>query len=208
MNREYWHWWNNDVETNAWALRAFLKVDPQNKLAPMLMKWLTQQSRSNHWRSTKETAMSVYALADYVRVNKELEVDYTLRVNLNGKLAKTYRVTAENALYFDNRFITGEIFLENGENVLTIAKTGKGNVYWSAAAEYFSLEEPIKAAGNEMAIKRRYFKLTRQPDKEVKEPGAGDVTVTMETPVTSSKRRLMPPRPIPVQPQESEYSRA
>jgi uncharacterized protein YfaS (alpha-2-macroglobulin family) len=167
MGNQYWYWWNNDVETNAWALRAFLKVDPQNKLAPMLMKWLTQQARSNHWRSTKETAMAVYALNDYVQVNKELEVDYTLRVNLNGALTKTYHVNSQNALFFDNRFITGEIFLENGENTLTIEKIGKGNVYWSAATEYFSLEEPIKAAGNEMAIKRRYFKLTRkgEPDR-------------------------------------------
>jgi uncharacterized protein YfaS (alpha-2-macroglobulin family) len=199
MGNQYWYWWNNDVETNAWALRAFLKVDPQNKLAPMLMKWLTQQARSNHWRSTKETAMAVYALNDYVQVNKELEVDYTLRVNLNGALTKTYRVNSQNALFFDNRFITGEIFLENGENTLTIEKIGKGNVYWSAATEYFSLEEPIKAAGNELAIKRRYFKLTRKTAEEEKgRNGAGEKT--------AKKPGAILPRPIPA-PREPEYSR-
>lgn len=160
---DWWYWWNNDVETNAVALRAFLRVDPKNRLVPMLMKWLTIQARGNHWNSTKETAMAVYALADYVRANKELDVDYTLTVKLGEKVQRSYHVTAQNALYFDNRFVVNDLFLHDGANQLTIEKKGRGNVYWNAAAEYFSLEEPIKAAGNEIAIKRRYFKLTRNP---------------------------------------------
>jgi hypothetical protein len=110
LGNQWWYWWNNDVETNAIALRAFLKIEPNNRLVPMMMKWLTTQARGNHWRSTKETAEAVYSLADYVRVNNELEVDYTLTVNLNGKVARTYRVNSENALYFDNRFIVGDLF--------------------------------------------------------------------------------------------------
>lgn len=157
----WWCWWNNDVETNAIALRAFLLVDPKNRLVPMMMKWLTQQARSNHWRSTKETAEAVYALADYVRRNRELDVDYSLTVKLNGRLERSYHVTSENALYFDNRFIAGDLFLQDGANELTIEKHGRGNVYWMAASECFSLEEPIKSAGYEIAVKRRYYKLTR-----------------------------------------------
>ena len=162
----YWFWWNNDVETVALTLRAFDQIEPTNKLAPMLMKWLTLQARGNHYRSTKETAEVVYTLADYVVKNRELDVDYTLKVNLNGKLARTYRVTKENALWFDNRFITGDLFLQDGENTLTIEKVGKGKLYWNAYTEYFSLEEPIKASGNELEISRRFFKLTRKTETE------------------------------------------
>jgi hypothetical protein len=194
---QWWYWWNNDVETNAWALRAFLQINPDNRLTPMLMKWLTLQMRGNHWRSTKETAMAVYALADYVRVNKELDVDYTVTVNLNGKLQRTYHVTSDNALFFDNRFITGDLFLENGDNKLTIEKQGKGNLYWSAASEYFSLEEPIKAAGNEIAIKRRYFKLTRNPQL-TPEQGDGAAGATVSKTATA----VAPPRPVDSAPTE------
>ena len=194
---QYWYWWNNDVETVALALRAFDQIEPTNKLAPMLMKWLTLQARGNHYRSTKETAEVVYTLADYVVKNKELDVDYTLKVNLNGKLARTYRVTKENALWFDNRFITGDVFLENGENTLTIEKTGKGNLYWNAYTEYFSLEEPIKASGNELEVSRRFFKLTRKTD-EPEKPIAQSIGIT-------SKITNMPW--TPVQPTEQEYTR-
>ena len=158
---QYWYWWNNDVETVALVLRAFNQIEPTNKLVPMMTKWLTLQARGNHYRSTKETAEVVYTLADYVTKNEELNVDYTLKVSLNGKLARTYRVNKNNALFFDNRFIAGDLFLENGINSLTIEKVGQGKVYWNAYSEYFSLEEPIKASGNELEISRKFFKLTR-----------------------------------------------
>jgi uncharacterized protein YfaS (alpha-2-macroglobulin family) len=64
------------------------------------------------------------------------------------------------------------------------------------------LEEPIKAAGNEMAIKRRYFKLTRKTGEAMKPEAA---------PAAGAARKVAPgflPRPIPVTPQEPEYSRS
>jgi uncharacterized protein YfaS (alpha-2-macroglobulin family) len=205
---QWWCWWNNDVETTAWALRAFLKVDPTNKLTPMLMKWLTARARGNHWNSTKETAAVVYALADYVRVNKELDVDYTVTVTLNGELRRTYHVNKDNALFFDNRFVTGDIFLNDGENTLTIEKRGKGSLYWTAASEYFSLEEPIKAAGYEMAIKRRYFKLT--PTSSNTETAVAEGNKAQKPVAGAAVRGMRPILPIPRPRAEvkQEYSRS
>ena len=208
----YWYWWNNDVETVALALRAFDQIEPTNKLAPMLMKWLTLQARGNHYRSTKETAEVVYTLADYVVKNKELDVDYVVKVNLNGKLARIYRVTKDNALWFDNRFITGDVFLNNGENTLTIEKVGKGKLYWNAYTEYFSLEEPIKASGNELEVSRRFFKLTRNIKIEAEDeiPFTGTATTTTIKPgvLLAQSRRIAPPFPRPIPQPEQEYTRS
>src|SRR5262249_5729950 len=45
-------------------------------------------------------------------------------------------------------------------NEVKIRRTsGKGPVYFSAQARFFSLEEPIKAAGNEIFARREYYKL-------------------------------------------------
>jgi uncharacterized protein YfaS (alpha-2-macroglobulin family) len=159
----YWLWWNNDVETAALALRAFDQIEPNNKLVPMLAKWLTLNSRGNHWRSTKETAEVVYTLADYVAKHRELDVDYTLQLNLNGKLAKTYHVTADNALWFDNRFRADDSVLESGDkpNTLTMRKVGRGKLYFSAYEESFSREEPLHSSGNELEVNRKFYRLTR-----------------------------------------------
>jgi uncharacterized protein YfaS (alpha-2-macroglobulin family) len=197
MAPQWWHWWNNDIETNAVALRAFLTVEPKNRLVPMMAKWLVTKSRAGHWESTRDTALSIYALMDYVRVNRELDVDYTLRVSLNNKVARSYRVTKENALFFDNRFIAGELFLEHGANSLSIEKKGRGNLYWSAYSEYFSLEEPIKASGNELSIRRRFFKLTRKGSATAAEPAVAG----------AAKRAAILP-PIPVDSSPGEYDRS
>ncbi|HEY0072509.1 MAG TPA: alpha-2-macroglobulin family protein, partial [Abditibacteriaceae bacterium] len=210
MQNAWWHWWNNDVETNAWTLKAFLLIDPKNAMVDRSMKWLVTQSRGNHWRSTKETAIAVSALNDYVRVNKELDVDYTLTVTLNDRIKRSYRVNRDNMLFFDNRFITGDLFLQDGANKVSIEKQGRGNLYWNASSEYFSLEEPIKASGNAIAVKRRYFKLTRNPDVK---PEQSDVTTTTTieiAPAVSSRRiGIAPPFPRPIpEPLKQEFTRS
>ena len=159
----YWLWWNNDVETVALVLRAFDEIEPGNTLVPMFAKWLSANARGNHWRSTKETAEVVYTLADYVARHRELDVDLSVRVNLNGQLARSYHITPDNALWFDNRFRAGDLFLESGDkpNTLSIQTSGRGKLYYSAYEESFSREDPIKASGNELEVQRKFYKLTR-----------------------------------------------
>ena len=40
---------------------------------------------------------------------------------------------------------------------------GRGNLYWSAWLEYFTLEENITSAGNEIFVEREYYRLTQKP---------------------------------------------
>ena len=199
----YWFWWNNDVETVALALRAFDEIEPGNKLVPMLAKWLTLNSRGNHWRSTKETAEVVYSLAAYVARHHELDVDMTVRVNLNGKLARSYHVTSDNALWFDNRFRAGDLFLESGDktNTLSISKTGRGKLYFSAYEDSFSREDPIKGSGNELEVGRTFYKLTRAETKPAADAGKIDAKIGGNT-------IIVPFPPHDYEPPAPEYKRA
>jgi len=156
----WWHWWDSPAETNAAVLRAYMAIRPDDELAPMIVKWLIANRRGNQWASTKETAMAVYALADYIRVKKELAPDYTITVDLDGKVRRTYRVNRENALFFDNRFIVGDEVIGDGPQTLTITVKGSGTLYYSTYLRYFSLEEDLKGGGHEIFVQRRYFKLT------------------------------------------------
>jgi uncharacterized protein YfaS (alpha-2-macroglobulin family) len=165
----WWHWWDNPIETNAAVLRAYLAVYPNGELAPMMVKWMVNNRRGNHWQSTKETAMAVYALADFIRIKKELAPDYTITVDLDSKVQRTYKVNRENALMFDNRFIVGDEIIGDGAQTLTINVKCNGTLYYSTYLKYFSLEEDLKGAGNEIFVTRRYFKLT--PRLETKKAG-------------------------------------
>ncbi len=156
----WWYWYNNDVETDAWALKAYVAILPHDDLTPMLVKWLVQNRRGSQWHSTKETAMAVYALTDYIKANNELAPDYKVTVALGDKISRTYTVTRDNALLFDNQFVVPDALLTDGPQTVTLTKSGTGRLYYSSALQYFTTEENITASGTELKVQRRYFKLT------------------------------------------------
>ena len=160
QDRYWWHWYNNDAETVAWVLKAFVAVQPESDLNPMLVKWLVNHKRGNAWRSTKETAMVVYALTDYLRQSNELGAEYKLTVSLGSKVSRTFTVNPTNALLFDNRFLVPAELLPGGTETVTLAKEGKGRVYYSAAVQYVSTEEKIAGTGTELKVARKYYRLT------------------------------------------------
>ncbi len=158
----WWFWWNNDVETHAWILQAILAKDPKDPANPGLVKWLLNNRKNGtYWRSTRDTALSVAALIDFMRATREVSPDYTLKVFLDGELKKSVRVTGENMLSFDNKLtLTGDA-LTSGRHVLRIEKEGRGAVYFSSYLTYFTKEEGIEAAGLEVKVDRTYYKLVR-----------------------------------------------
>ena len=176
---EWWHWYNNKVETNATILQAYTLIAPNANMGPLLVKWLVNNRRGASWHDTHDTSLAVNALADWMRVHKEMSPDYTLTLDLGGRVRRTYHVTPANALFFDNRFVVPDGLLQTGEQTLTLTKQGTGACYYAVTTRTFSEEEPIKATGNEIQVKRRYFRLVpgtasgmeetrRQGDKETR----------------------------------------
>jgi len=53
--------------------------------------------------------------------------------------------------------------IKDGANDIRIKRKGEGPVYFAVEAKFFSLEEPIPASGNEIFVKREYFKLVGRP---------------------------------------------
>ena len=158
-NGQWWRWYNNKVETNATILQAYMAIAPNGTLPPMLVKWLVNNRKGNIWHDTHDTALAVNALADWMRVKKELAPDYTLTVSMGDKIARTYRVNHANALFFDNTFVVPNALLQTGNQTITIARQGTGTCYYTASTQTFSQEEPIAAAGKELQVSRRYFRL-------------------------------------------------
>jgi uncharacterized protein YfaS (alpha-2-macroglobulin family) len=156
----WWQWEDDNVETTAWALRAYLAVSPGSEITPMLAQWLVQNRRGNQWNSTKETAMVVYALSDDMRVNHELAPDQTVTIALGDKVTRTYTINRDDALLFDNRFLVPDTLLASGPQTVTISKQGTGRLYYSSALQYVTTEESIQGAGQELQVQRRYFRLT------------------------------------------------
>jgi uncharacterized protein YfaS (alpha-2-macroglobulin family) len=156
----WWFWWNNDIEANAWALKALVTLDPKNDLAPRLVKWLLNNRRNGHyWRSTRDTAQVIAAMTDYMRASGEAAPDYTLSVKIDGQSMKEIKVSKTNFFTFDNRLVLSGLHVKPGTHKIELTKNGQGALYYSAYLSYFTKEEDVRGAGNEIFVSREYFKL-------------------------------------------------
>jgi uncharacterized protein YfaS (alpha-2-macroglobulin family) len=160
----YWRWSEGGVEATSFALRALLAIDPQNKLIEPVTNWLVKNRRGAQWSNTRDTAIVVLTLNDYLRTSKELTSQLSYELLVNGNSIASKQVTAADALGAPSKFAVSREFIRDGVNEITIRRTsGSGPLYFSAEAKFFSLEEPITPAGNEIFVRRQYFKLVNHP---------------------------------------------
>ncbi|MGB9178495.1 MAG: alpha-2-macroglobulin family protein [Pyrinomonadaceae bacterium] len=160
----YYRWSDGGVEATSFALRALVAIDPQNKLVEPVTNWLVKNRRGAQWNNTRDTAITVLALNDYLRATGEGKPDLEYEVLVNGNPVVTKRLTAADALTAPSQFTIPREFIRDGANEIRIRRTGGSSpLYFAAQASFFSLEEPIKAAGNEIFVRREYFKLVGRP---------------------------------------------
>jgi len=168
----WWFWWNNDIETNAWILQALATIEPDSDISPRLVKWLLNNRRNGYyWRSTRDTAYCIAAMAKFMEASGEFNPEATIRLELDGRQIHRIVVTRDNFFSFNNRAVLAGEALGGGEHVLKIVKEGPGALYYSSYLSFFTKEEDIKGAGNEIFVARRYFLLRDKVGTE-RVPGA------------------------------------
>ena len=170
-NNYWWNWYGSEYEAQAYYLKLLAAVDPKNEKASRLVKYLLNNRRhATYWNSTRDTAICVEAMAEYMTASGEDAPDMTLDVVLDGKVAKTVTINQSNLFSFDNKVVlTGEQ-VTSGAHKLEFRKKGTGPVYYNAYSTNFTLEDDIKKAGLEIKVDRKYYKL-KKVDKAIKVQG-------------------------------------
>jgi uncharacterized protein YfaS (alpha-2-macroglobulin family) len=173
---EWWRWYNSDVETNSWALRAVLALDPTNEVAPGLARWLVQNRKNGtHWRSTRDSALAVIALAEYVSAQRAAAADCHVVVKLDGRTLREVTVGSKDPLASDHRLILDATRLTPGNHTLSIERTGSGDLQFSARFQVFDKQDTIEPVGKGLSLRRDYFSLGTDGTKRA--PLAGDAVV-------------------------------
>jgi hypothetical protein len=157
-----WYWWQDAVEASSQGLMAYLEIAPKDEAVTRLMKWLVLNRRGNRWKSTKDTAQAVLALSSYMRQAKESVQDMTIDVAVGSLPVKSFTVDADNFWKFDGKVVFEGDALPDGRFPVVLTKRGGGTLFYSVYAEYFTQEEGIKKAGNEIYVERSYEKLVRK----------------------------------------------
>lgn len=158
----WWAWYGHEIEANAYYLKLLAAVNPQDPRASRLVKYLLNNRRNgSYWSSTRDTALCIEALADYLVASGEARPDLTVEVWLDGSKRKEVAITAANLFTFDNRFVLEGDAITDGEHVLEFRKRGTGPLYANVYVTTFTQEELIPKAGLEVRVQRKLYKLTR-----------------------------------------------
>jgi uncharacterized protein YfaS (alpha-2-macroglobulin family) len=195
-------------ETTAYAMKFLAKQRPQSPLLPKAALYLVNhRDQGYYWSSTKQTAMVIYGLTDYLARSGELHPDASVTVFVNDRQVAQRHFGDAEALAPAQADIEIPADQLAPGNRVRIVKSGKGRVYWSARAVYFSTAAKVTKAGSaELNLLRDYFKLTpmQEGNKVVyrTEPfsgtaARGDVIAVRLTVTGSNWRYLMIEDPIP-----------
>jgi alpha-2-macroglobulin len=164
VSRFWWHWYESPVETTAFVLQALVTIDPKHKLVEPAMNWLVKNRRGAQWNNTRDTAIAILSMNDYLARSGELKGDVSYELTVNGRTIATKTITAADVLGAPSRFPIDPSILSDTTQEIRIRRTsGKAPLYFSAEARFVSLEEPVKAAGNEIFVRREYFRLVARP---------------------------------------------
>lgn len=152
-----WRWSDGGVEATAFTIKALANILPDSEWIDPAVKWMVLNRRGGRWKNTRDTAIAVLSLADYLKATKELNPDYDYAVTANGKSVQTGHVNAQNIFTFNRIVRLNSDQVKDGENKVEVTLKGKGKLFVSGYLKYFTKEENITPAGNEIFVERKYF---------------------------------------------------
>ena len=162
-DNHWWNWYGNSIEANAVYLKLLAKTDPKGARAPRLVKYLlNNRSHGTYWNSTRDTALCIEALADYLVASGEDKPNLELEVVVDGEVKQTVTITAENLFTFNNKFRMEGDAISTGEHTIELRKKGNGPIYFNAYLSNFTLEDHITATGLEVKVNGKFWKLIRE----------------------------------------------
>ncbi|HUN23221.1 MAG TPA: Ig-like domain-containing protein [Anaerolineales bacterium] len=154
---DYWNM-NTDLRTTAMAISALAQTDPQNPILPNAVRWL-MSARAAHggWQTTQETAWSLLALTDWMKVTGELQGNYSYTVTVNGQELSNGQVNADNLR--DPQRLTvaiADLIKEQANQVVFERGEGTGNLYYTAHLTVYQPVPDIQALSKGMTVSRKY----------------------------------------------------
>ncbi|WNG48703.1 hypothetical protein F0U60_34745 [Archangium minus] len=160
-----WLWYNDTTETQAFALRTLLELNPRDERRHGLAQWLLLDRKLGHWKSTRATAEAVYALVQYLEREGALKVREEAKVTVGGRTV-AFAFKPDEYTGKGNRVVVpGPEVKPETSSVVRVEKEGKGLAFASATWHFSTERLPEEERGDFFEVSRRYF-LREQKGKE------------------------------------------
>jgi len=160
---EYWD--DTSAETTALALKLLVRQDRSSGLVPKAAVWLGQHRNGNYWESTKQTAMVISGITDYLALSGELANTSDVEVLVNGvSVGKRHFGPGDGfALPWKLKLPAAQA---GGGGQVTVRKSGNGITYWSAESTWYAADKKLFQQGKlALNITRDYYLLQKKQDK-------------------------------------------
>lgn len=180
-----WLWYNDSVESHAFALRTLLELRPDDPRLPGLVQWIFLQKKLGHWQSTRATAEVLYSLASYLKKANQLGAPEAVRVAVAGvpEASRSFVFTPDrytgkhNQIVIPGAAIDAAVAASKNGGEVTVAQETSGLMFASATWHFATDQLPAEARGDLFHVERRYFRRHRGGAEITLEPLAADATL-------------------------------
>jgi uncharacterized protein YfaS (alpha-2-macroglobulin family) len=212
-----WLWYNDRIESHAWALRTLMEVTPADPRRDGLVQWLFLNKKLNHWKSTRATAEVLYSLAAYLKATNSLAVREQATVEVAHQTT-TFVFEPDRFTGKKNQVVVPGAKLDAArspdEATVVVEKSTPGLMFASATWHFSTEELPAESRSDLFGVERRYFKRVKTGAEVTLVPIAKGTTLAVgdEIEVQLSLRakaaaeyvHLRDPRPAGLEPDRPE----
>jgi uncharacterized protein YfaS (alpha-2-macroglobulin family) len=164
-----WLWYNDTIETHAFALRTLMELMPADARSEGLVQWLFLNKKLNHWKSTRATSEVIYSVAYFLKKTGALGVRESVAAEACG---------TKTVFLFEPDKYTGKKnqLVVPGDKMgpecatVRVSKEGKGMAFASATWHFSTERMPEKGDGDLFAVERTYFKREKKGEEVVLKP--------------------------------------
>jgi uncharacterized protein YfaS (alpha-2-macroglobulin family) len=150
-----WLWYNDTIESHAFALRVLMELDPKNPKKDGLVLWLLLNKKLNQWKSTRATAEVIYSLAQYMKADQSLGVREAATVSV-GPRQQTYTFEPDKYVGKVQMVVPGPEVSDQSATIKVEKKT-KGVMFASATWHYATDKLPSEGRGDFFTVSRKYY---------------------------------------------------
>jgi uncharacterized protein YfaS (alpha-2-macroglobulin family) len=136
------YWDDTSAETTAFALKLLVRQDRSSGLLPKAALWLGKHRNGEYWYSTKQTAMVIGGLTDYLALSGELANSSDVEVLVNGaSVGKRHFGPGDGfALPWKIKIPAAQV---GGGGQVTVRKSGNGITYWSTESAWYAADRKL-----------------------------------------------------------------
>lgn len=157
-----WLWYNDTIETHAFALRVQMELAASDKKNDGLVQWLFLNKKLNHWKSTRATAESIYSLVHYLENEKSLGAREEIQAQFGGE-TKTFIFEPDKYTGAKNQVVLkGDQIQSARDSKIKVSKSTPGFAFASTTWHFSTEKVPLVGDGDLFSVSRKYFLREKQ----------------------------------------------